>query len=404
MFKNSKKTMGKPSPHSWAYMVAAFLSHEGVAKASELEEQATPLELELAYTADVWNLASGDGADDLRYLDNFDIVLNADMEELAGLNDTTVSFYGLYNNGNFFSEDVVGDALVISNIEAPVQAFRLYEAWVEHRFGGGPVSARFGLYDLNSEFDALETSSLFIGSAHGIGADISQSGETGPSIFPITSLALRLEYEASDALTFRAAVLDGVAGAPDNLQKTAVNLSESDGALVITEADYQAGPFRAIGGVWHYTSSVDRHDSAGKGDSQGAYIRGESILLEGENGLGELSGFFRAGWANGAVNDFSAFYSAGLVYDGILHPDGEDQFGFAVAYAGVSDKYLAANPESADNETVVELTYRTPTTEWFSLQPNIQYVINPGLDPVARNALAVGLRVEFGLSHGVGRD
>ncbi|MCG8506051.1 MAG: carbohydrate porin, partial [Sphingomonadales bacterium] len=113
----------------------------------------------------------------VRYLDNLDLTLEADLGRAVGLADTTLFLYGLYNNGTAFSDGLVGDAQVVSNIEAPVAAFRLYEAWLEHRLFEDAVSLRAGLYDVNAEFDALESAGLFLNSAHGIGTDIGQTGE-----------------------------------------------------------------------------------------------------------------------------------------------------------------------------------------------------------------------------------
>jgi porin len=53
---------------------------------------------------------------------------------------------------------------------------------------------KIGLYDLNSEFDVIEAAALFLNPSHGIGPDFAQSGRNGPSIFPVTSLAIRGEY------------------------------------------------------------------------------------------------------------------------------------------------------------------------------------------------------------------
>lgn len=44
------------------------------------------------------------------------------------------------------------------------------------------LSLLFGLYDLNSEFDTQETSSIFINPSHDIGAEYAQSGKNLPSI------------------------------------------------------------------------------------------------------------------------------------------------------------------------------------------------------------------------------
>ena len=73
---------------------------------------------------------------------------------------------------------------------------KLYEAWFEQTLFDDRLSFKAGLYDLNTEFDVVETAGLFINSSHGIGPDFSQSGVNGPSIFPTTSLGIRVKAQA----------------------------------------------------------------------------------------------------------------------------------------------------------------------------------------------------------------
>lgn len=169
--------------------------------------------LDVVYTADIWRATSGGLRRGTRYLDNLDVAVEAHMDKLVGWDGATVFLYGLYNNGKSLNA-LMGDTQVASNIETGVKAVRLYEAWLEQRFGNDRASLKVGLYDLNSEFDVLESASLFMGSAHGIGTDISQTGENGPSIFPSTSLAARLALNIGERWTLRTALLDGVPGNP----------------------------------------------------------------------------------------------------------------------------------------------------------------------------------------------
>jgi porin len=37
-------------------------------------------------------------------------------------------------------------------------------------------------------------------------------------------------------------------------------------------------------------------------------------------------------------------------------------------------------------------------TEWLTVQPDVQYVVNPGTDPALDDALVVGLRFEIAFS------
>jgi porin len=383
--------------------VAAFVSFPALASEGhlphghthsrgEIDESHTPLLLQATYTGEVMSNVSGGIKRGSRYLDNLDIVAEADLEAIAGWKGASAHVYGLYNNGKSFSE-LAGDAQTASNIETGVQAFRLYEAWIEQKFVGG--SLKVGLYDLNSEFDALDASGLFVSSPHGIGTDFAQTGENGPSIFPSTSLAARVSIEPAEGWVVRAAVLDGVPGDPDRPKRTAVKLGDGDGALLVAEIEAPLPHGRLLFGGWSYTARFDDHTGNSGRGNDGLYMRGETALFEesGDPAQG-LAAFARLGIADGRFNTFGKFASAGLNYTGPFKGRDEDQLGFAVAAAFTGDAYKRVVP--ADNaEVAFELTYRAPVASWLSLQPSAHYIINPGADPTVRNALAFGLRAEI---------
>jgi porin len=363
--------------------------------ASEVAADEPPLLIDVTYSADIWQAADGGVSTGTRYLDNLDIVAEADMERLVGWNGASIGAYVLYNNGASLSE-LMGDGQVASNIETGVQALRLYEAWIDQQIGE-QVSVRLGLYDLNSEFDALDSSSLFIGSAHGIGTDISQSGENGPSIFPSTSMAARLALSPAAGWTVRAAVLDGIPGDPAHPRRTAITLGNGDGALLIGEIEAPLPAGKLLFGYWRYTAQADDLLAQRQRNNSGFYFRGEtSIFSEGVDRSQRLTAFFRLGLANRNVNQFTRFASAGLNYTGLIEGRGTDQLGLAVASALTSAEYRLTTPSTKD-ETVLELTYRALLANWLTIQPNLQYVFNPGTDPTRNNAMAVGLRTEVAI-------
>ena len=71
--------------------------------------------------------------------------------------------------------------------------------------------------------------------------------------------------------------------------------------------------------------------------------------------------------------------------------------GIATAFTGdnYEDAQELAGSSADSRETNLELTYRAPVTDWLTLQPDIQYVINPGVDPELDNALVFLLRFEL---------
>ncbi len=243
------------------------------ALAQDSPQPADALIVTAAYTGEVNSVLHGGVSSASHYLDNLDLQAEADLEQLLGWQGARAFAYGLYNNGAAFSP-AVGDAFVTSNIETGTQALRLYELWLEQQLAPG-ASVRIGLYDLNSEFDALDASAMFLASAHGIGVDISQSGLNGPSIFPSTSVAARLAIAVDRDWQLRLAVLDGVPGDPDHPARTAVQLGNGDGALLIGEVERHLDAGKVLAGHWRYTGGFDRFDGTRSHGNHGYYLRGD---------------------------------------------------------------------------------------------------------------------------------
>ncbi|MGN6595184.1 carbohydrate porin [Sphingopyxis terrae] len=353
------------------------------------DDETPAIELEASYVGEIIGNARGGQKRGARYLDNAYVAAAIDLDRLAGWRGGRASVSALYNNGASLG-GLVGDDHGASNIETGVKALRLYEAWVEQRMGR--ASLRFGLYDLNSEFDALESSALFVGSSHGIGTDIGQTGRNGPSIFPVTSLALRADLEFRPGIRVRAAILDGVPGDPEHPARTAVLLRRGDGALLIGEADLHVGDSRFLLGHWRYTARFDRHDGkVGRGD-QGYYLRGETMLWQRKDT--RLSAFFRLGTASGGFNKMDRFASGGFHLAAPFAARPNDALGIAVSSGILSSAYRVEIP-SDKAEAAIEATYLIRLAPWLALQPNAQWIMSPGAEPGARDALVLGMRFSF---------
>lgn len=363
--------------------------------------------LEATYTGEVWRNTQGGLKRGSRYLDNLDLTWEVESETLWAAPGGTLFVYGLYNNAAELSGPVLGDAQTVSNIDGP-QAFRLFEAWYEQSLFDDRLSVLIGLHDLNSEFDVLDTRGLFIQSAHGIGTEFAQTGENGPSIFPVSSLTFRAHWKFNDAWSVRGAVYDGVPGDPDRPSKTVIDLGNGDGVLGVVELAYESATgFIAKAGYWRYTADFDdlnALDPLGaplrRSGNDGFYVAGELPVTRepGDPDQG-LTVFVRYGRAENEINAFESFLGAGGVYTGLLPGRPNDQLGFAVAIAKNGDPFLDAQAlagmPAMPREFNLELTYHAQITDWLALQPDIQYVINPGTDPSLKDVLVFGLRFEI---------
>jgi porin len=325
----------------------------------------------------------------------------AEMDgSVIGLDGATGYVAVQFVHGRSLSSELVGDAQVASNIEA-ASALRPFEAWIEVPIADERLSAKFGLIDLNGEFDVQATGQLFLNSSHGIGPDFSQSGLNGPSIFPTTGPAAMLRYQAEGG-AIRLGLFDAVPGDPEHPKRTRIRVPGKQGLLIVVEVDKSIGDRAKIQlGAWSYTARFDRIAPSGVSAQRefgngGAYAMVEAKLA-GNPGVGtSLDGWLRVGVAESEVNPIEVYWGGGLAYG-----SDDSRVGLALAHARLGKPAITAALADGARlkraETNIELTYSGRITPWLTLQPDVQYVINPGWKRGLSNAFVAGVRVIFEL-------
>jgi porin len=336
-----------------------------------------------------------------------------DLERLLGWKDTLmfVRAFGMYGRD---PNEAVGALDSPSNIGNAVQTFRFYEAWIERRFLDDSLNLRAGLYATDSEFDAKGASAVFINSGFGTGVELSQTGVNGPCIYSTGCLGARLRYSPTPAHYVQVAIVDAVAGDPDDPYGTHIEIGHGEGVLVLGEAGYERSEpesrfLRAALGLWYYSSEFDdllQVDANGgpkrSRASPGVYAFVERELLrETPDGAQGLSSFLRGGFADPDVNAVEFFAAGGLTYTGLLPGRDMDVAGFGVLAAINGDEAVRAGKLAGTPvdraEVALEWTYWMPVTAGISLQFDVQYIIDPGADPAIDNVVVLGLRTRIAL-------
>lgn len=368
------------------------------------------VEIGLDYAGDVWGVASGALKRRVTYLDFIELRANLDGEKLFGIKGNSLSVSLTDSNGTSSNASTVGSTQGIDNNEVGARGVRLYEAWMEQNFFEDRLSLLVGLHDVNSEFAVTSLSDHFLTPTFQLGQSFAQSGENGPSAFPTTSLAARVKVKPTDDSYAAFAVYDGVPGAPNGTSGTAIRLDRKDGLLLVGElayvppaADSEDAPNKLAVGGWNYTAGLDdltRLDGNGnpaRSTAQGLYFLSSARLYHDAPRARSLGVFLRLGAADGDTAQVDWDYVAGVVGNGWLpgRPDGEVGLGVSGAHNG--DKYrrsvAAGGDASARNETSFELYYRDTLGRGITLQPAMQYVVNPGTDTVTDDALIFGTRL-----------
>jgi porin len=220
----------------------------------------------------------------------------------------------------------------------------------------------------------------------------------------VTSLALRILVELESGAYGQFAVLDGVPGDPDDIESNEIDLSGDDGALLVAEFGWSGSNWRKLAiGAWQYTADFDplaAPDGPQDDGNSGWYAIADRTVWRG--GSSTLAAFLRVGQAEDRFNPVATYVGFGASLTGFSDNRADDELGLAVATNFTSDDFKEVrsleNLQTDNDETSIELTYRAPVTDWLTIQPDIQYVINPGTEPTLDNALVISLRFELSYS------
>lgn len=351
------------------------------------------VEVNAILTLESVNILRGGVKTGRKFLANFDFTTTIDTHDADWWDDGIFFFYILANAGGD-PTTMVGDVQTTSNIEA-YDTIKLFEAWYQHQLGDR-YSALVGLYNYNAEFYTLKYAGTFFTSSFGIGPDVSQAG---PSIFPTTALAARLNYTSPDGLYILGAVFDGAPGDPADPRGTQITLDYHDGVFYAVEAGYNTNKnagdpdYTKLGiGIWHNTQNfMNGINGSTLPSNGGVYIIGETTIKKG------LGTFLQIGAARKDRNQIANYFGTGMYCAGLLSGRGDDIFAVGLAQARNSHAYRTANPGKERDETILEINYMMQITPWLIIQPAVQYVMNPSMDPTVTNAWVAGARFKVAL-------
>jgi porin len=318
----------------------------------------------------------------------------------------------------------------MSGIEA-MRTTRLGELWYEQHFDYWRI--RVGQQTIVTEFLSPASARLFVNGAFGWPTLPSFDLPSGGPGYPLGTPAIRVRVDPMEGLTLFTAVFNGdptgagVGGSQLN-DASGTAFRVGDGAFVVSEIRYNEGSsdhkgtYR-FGGWFNSEQFPDRHfDTTGLSLASPA-SSGRPLLRRGDYSFYAIvdqpffekdtkTGFVVFARAMGAPSDRNlvSFYAdAGVIYNGPFDRK-NDKMGLAIGYARVGQ---AARDLDADvarftgqafpvrsGEAVLELTYSYQLAGWWQVQPDFQYIFNPGggiPNPIAPNrrigdAAVLGIR------------
>ncbi len=269
--------------------------------------------------------------------------------------------------------NLVGDAQGFSNIAASPRSF-LYTLYYDQRLADEHWTVRFGLVPADHYFDTADSAALLINSSFGV--QPTWSGNTVGPIYPTAGLGAMATWSDGPWLN-RAGVFQADPGDRNSVLKR--------GALVIEEVNYEAtGTFAGLYkvGLWNYGA----HGPASAGlppATWGGYAIVEHPLSDGDDAS---TLFFRVGWSPQDASAVPLGFQAGAFIPAPFAGRPDDQLSVGIANAHLRGQGV---------ETAYEVTYLWTLSEHFSLQPDLQYIDNPGATYPSATVATLRLHVDF---------
>lgn len=359
--------------------------------------------------------------DGSKTVSHIDLKLKMDLDKAAGWQGGSALINIVSDSGWGPNARLVGAQMGVTNIEvgAPTTT-RLFQAWLQQSFLDERLAVLAGLYPIDSEFFTMDAAGVFLGPQYGTPAELALTDT--PSVFNNSAFGIRARWAIAPSLYVMGAVLDGVPNDPAHPKRTRIRFDDGDGSFSIGEFGWLPeaenekfkGHAKVALGFWGYstrradqldTANIDAGNSVGPARtrrSRGGYLLGERTLLHlGGSDDRFISGFARYTFGDGDSTALENTLNLGLHVRGAAASRPDDIMGLAWSRAELSDKWRSAQSaggtRSEHAEDVVEATYRYSLTPWFAIQPNVQYIRNPGGTSGTSNAKLIGVRLELAL-------
>ena len=361
-------------------------------------------------TVEGWGNLSGGIQTGAAYEGLLKLTQGLDLKKIIGWVGASIFTSWLYPNGNGLSDRFTGELNLLSNIEA-YNSFRLFELWFQQKFFSDTASIRIGQMSADVEFYQSENSNLFINSCFGTFPTISFG--TSLPIYPVGGLGTIVDFHPSSTTFARAGVFDSNPGQQNTNDKhgTLFHLNPSSGVIVIAEAGYQVTPSAdnkgkdeayTIGAYYDSRTFTGDFIQPTHSGNCGFYAIADRRLYRSTPYINEqssnagLGAFVSCSVAPPDRNEVSFYMDGGINYSGLFPRRDKDLLGIALSYTKISNDYVVNNfPIHSGHETVIEATYRFSVNDGLYLQPDFQYILDPGAFRHLPNTVVFGIRLDL---------
>ncbi len=346
--------------------------------------------------------------------------IGLDTQRAFGWSGGTFNISAWNIRGRSISSDNLLNLQTVSGILA-TPTTRIWEVWFQQSFLDGQFDIKLGQQSLDQEFMVSANSGLFINTMMGWPMVPSADLYAGGPAYPLSSLGVRLRAQLPAGFTVLGGVFDdNPPGGPFEADGQLLgstrwggNFSLRTGALIIGEIQYALnqpsngqmdygtassglpGTYKL--GFWVDTAPFpsQRFDNTGaplaitggtplnlRNNFSVYGVADQVVWQAGGDDPRSVSVFARLMGAPGDRNLINFSVNAGITLKAPLPGRDDDTVGIGFGIAKVSPTAAGFDIDSGvparGTETFIEVTYQAQVTGWWQLQPDFQYVLNPG--------------------------
>ncbi len=323
-----------------------------------------------------------------------------DLEKLAGWQGT--SFYADWfsYHGGQPSDDLVGQfgTNSPSGWEAE-DALRFYNIYLQREFLAGALLVKAGQLAADDDFFAAEYADTLLNGAFG---DFSSGRDEQLSPFyPLPGPGVYALTRRSEHWSLRTGVYSADPGLEES-SNIGLRWNLDAGVSFFGQLDLHwelaSLPGTYSVGFAATTARLTDFDGQRVDDNWSLHVVADQTLVLNAQNDPAIGAFLSAGLHPKQDRSIVHRYvNAGVSIFGPIPGRERDVLAAGVGYTDLSNDYIAslrsAGERVSGHETVIELAYRAAITDWLSLQPDLQFFIDPHFS--RRDALVFGLQAQI---------
>ncbi len=366
------------------------------------------------YVADILGNPAGGEIHKLRYVHDIGVDLVLDLQRMLGWEGSHFHVSMSSRAGNNLSDDI-GNVFTVAQACCQLTTRLVTLAWeqslLEHR-----LNVRLGRISTGDDFLTSRLYWLFVNNgfdANPLSVQINVPYFTYPNAVwgaRVRARPIRPFYVAAGVYNDDPSVTRNSAHGVDfSFRDVGVLLAFEAGYEPAHQLDDGSLPGHYKVGGYYSTNRFRRFDAPPGSDlpsdaehgSGGYYFLLDQMVFReaGDQGLWPFLTLVFA--PSEEINTFPFFFSAGLTYEGLLPTRDADIGIFGIVYGSFSPdlrRSQAGSPQGQqDFEMVLEWAYIVQVARWLHIQPDLQFIINPGGTGNIPDAVVIGAQIAVNL-------